>query len=75
MPELPSLGNLPQGQYDLIVETFPGPTLAEKAQQYKDWHTNRLLDRVEEWQQRKAQFNIHASLPPRKNEPAFPNLP
>ena len=75
MPQLPSLGDLPQGQYDLIVETFPGPSAAEKQQQFKDWYTNRLLDRVEEWQQRKAQANIRSSLPARKNEPGFPPLP
>ena len=74
MPELPSIGNLPQGQYDLIVETFPGPTNAEKIQQYKDWAINNLLDRVEEWQMRKAQQSIHVSLPARRPEPDFPPL-
>lgn len=74
MPELPSLGNLPQGQFDLIVETFPGPSLAEKAQQYKDWHTNRLIERVQSFQMLKAQKAINSSLPAPRPEPDFPAL-
>lgn len=74
MPELPSLGNLPQGQFDLIVETFPGPSLAEKSQQYKDWCTNRLIERVQEFQMLKAQKAINSSLPAPRPEPDFPAL-
>lgn len=73
MPELPSLGNLPQAQFDKIVASFAGNAF-EKEQAFKDWYINRLLDRVEEWEQRKAQFATHATLPARRPEPGFPPL-
>lgn len=69
MPELPSLGNLPQVQFDKIVASFPGATLAEKAQAYKDWSVNRLIDRVEQVEFYRAQAAIQSSLPARPPEP------
>jgi len=69
MPILPNLGDLPQAQFDKIVASFPGATLAEKSDAYKAWLTNRILDRVEEREQWLAQQAIKASLPVRPADP------
>lgn len=71
MPLLPNLGDIPQAQFDRIVEAFPGATQAEKSQAYKDWLTNRVVDRVEEYQQLVAQKNIKSQLPARPADPPF----
>jgi bifunctional pyridoxal-dependent enzyme with beta-cystathionase and maltose regulon repressor activities len=70
VPLLPNLGDIPQAQYDLIVQAFPGATAAEKQQNYLNWLTCRILDRVEEFQQLKAQKAIHSQLPARPTDPA-----
>jgi hypothetical protein len=72
MPQLPNLGDIPQAQFDRIVNAFPGETATEKSQAYRDWLLNRLIDRVAENEMRKAQFYIYSQLPPRPIDPEFP---
>ena len=74
MPQLPSLGDIPQAQFDKIVAAFPGATLGEKSDAFKAWYMNRILDRVEEVEQYRAQAAIKASLPARPPEPGLPPL-
>lgn len=71
MPDLPGITGVPQAQFDKIVACFPGATLAEKADAYKAWQINRVLDYVEEVEQRRAQVAIHASLPQRPVDPTL----
>lgn len=71
MPDLPTL-TVTQAQMDKITSTFPGATLAEKSQAYKDWLTNRLVDRVYLQERRKAEDAAQASLPQRVPEPPIP---
>lgn len=69
MPDLPTLTGLPQAQFDRIVAAFPGATNAEKVQAYKDWLTNRIIDRVGNVEAAKAYAALESSLPARKPEP------
>ena len=75
MPDLPTI-TVSQAHFDRLVAAFPGATLAEKSRAYKDWLTNRLIDKVLEseaanveialQQERvRRQAEIVASLPPR----------
>lgn len=73
MPLLPNLGDIPQAQFDQIVAAFPGATQAEKAQAYRDWLTNRIIDRVQEVKSVQANQAILASLPARPPEPGYPS--
>lgn len=47
MPNLPALPPVTQAQLDRLVAVFPGDTLAEKADAYKAWSINNLIDLVE----------------------------
>lgn len=69
MPDLPTL-TLSQDHFDRIVASFPGSTLSEKADNYKNWLVNRLLDHVELMEMRRAQAAIVSSLPTRPPDPA-----
>ena len=69
MPELPSLGNIPQAQFDRIVASFPGTTNAEKAQAYIDFSINNLIDRAERVEMSRSRRAIVASLPARRPDP------
>jgi hypothetical protein len=69
MPLLPNLGDIPQAQFDRIVAAFPGATNAEKTQAYKDWLTNRLIDRVSVVEQTRLSHQVESSLPARRPEP------
>lgn len=71
MPDLPAM-TLPQDQFDRVVASFPGTTTAEKSAAYKDWLTNRLIDRVETVEMNHAVNAITASLPARRPEPPIP---
>jgi uncharacterized protein (DUF1499 family) len=82
MPLLPNLGDIPQAQFDRIVAVFPGSTATEKADNYRAWLTNRLIDFVEAQEIAKInqQFNaqrqaaiteVRASLPARREEPPY----
>lgn len=79
MPDLPTL-TVSQAHFDRLVAAFPGNTLAEKAQSYRDWLTNRLIERVQIVESRKidedsnkskkiALDNLSASLPAPAPEP------
>jgi len=79
MPDLPTL-TVSQAHADRIVAAFPGNTLAEKAQSYRHWLINRLIERVQLVEARRldeaaaeskavALNNLVASLPPREPEP------
>ena len=65
MPDLPGITGLTQAQYDRVLSAVPGATLAEKAQNYKNWQLNRVLDLVESSEMSRAQASIRASLPAR----------
>lgn len=71
MPDLPTITGVPQAQFDRIVSAFPGDTAAEKAQSYKNWLINRVLDQVERVEMYRAQSAIRTSLPQRQPEPIF----
>jgi len=71
MPDLPAVKNVPQAQFDKIVACFPGATMQEKSDAFIAWQINRILDYVEEVEQRKAQAAIHASLPQRPVDPTI----
>lgn len=45
MPTLPAL-DLSQEHFDRVVAAFPGATLAEKADAYRRWSYNNLIDFV-----------------------------
>jgi len=68
MPDLPTL-TLPQDQFDRVVAAFPGATNADKAAAYKDWLTNRVIERVGFVEAQKATQAVWATLPPRRPEP------
>jgi len=70
MPDLPTL-TLPQDQFDRVVAAFPGATTADKAAAYKDWLTNRLIERVGNVEAQRAVEAIMASLPARRPEPTM----
>jgi hypothetical protein len=66
-----------------VVAAFPGATLAEKANAYKDWLTNRLIERVQMVESRRIDEAANAqkviqlaalaqSLPPMAVEPEIP---
>lgn len=69
MPQLPSLGDIPQDQFDRIVSSFPGVTAAEKTEAYKNWAINLLIDHVESVEGHRAILLIRSSLPARRPEP------
>jgi hypothetical protein len=86
MPDLPTL-TLSQNHFDRVVAAFPGDTLGEKAQAYRAWLVNKLIDYVKNTEtqnldrqiaseaaaRRAALYQqIENSLPPR---PAFPPEP
>jgi len=75
MPDLPVL-TVTQAQLDRLVAAFPGATLTEKADAYKAWSTNNLIDFVQAVETRKIDAAadtakatqiaaLLASLPPR----------
>jgi hypothetical protein len=68
MPDLPTL-TLPQDQFDRVVAAFPGATNAEKVANYKNWLTNRVIERVGNVEASKAVQAVKASLPPLAPEP------
>lgn len=70
MPDLPLI-SLSQAHYDRVVAAFPGETPAEKAQAYRDWTINRLIDQVGYVEGHRAVEAVKASLPPRPTEPVF----
>lgn len=74
MPDLPTV-TLAQAHYDRVVQTFAGATQAEKAAAYNAWVINRLIDRVEAQEKRRAEVLVAASLPARPAEPPMPALP
>lgn len=45
MPDLPTL-TLSQTHFDMVTAAFPGATLTDKANAYKAWLTNNLIDFV-----------------------------
>lgn len=71
MPILPNLGDIPQDQFDRIVNAFPGATTAEKTNAYKAWLTNSLIDVVTSVEGYRARKAIESSLPARVPEPNF----
>lgn len=78
MPTLPTL-ELTNDQYAMVVAAFPGDTDAEKAEAYRAWLGNRLIERVEGRliaqvnAQREAEISaLRATLPKRSPEPALP---
>lgn len=71
MPDLPTITGIPQAQFDRIVSSFPGATPADKAQNYRNWLINRVLDQVERVEMHRAQASIRTSLPNRPPEPDF----
>jgi hypothetical protein len=82
MPDLPAL-SLSQEHFDRVVAAFPGATLGQKAEAYKVWLSNRLIERVEAVEsqriteqanayQRQAMADLAASLPARQADPPLP---
>lgn len=70
MPDLPTL-TLTQEHFDRVVAAFPGANATEKADNYKAWLVNKLLDQVEMVEMRRARAAILSSLPTR---PTFPDI-
>jgi hypothetical protein len=84
MPDLPTL-TVSQAHFDRLVQAFPGETMLDKADAYKAWLINRLIERVETVesikidmaaQQAKSEAlaTMHESLPDRVPEPAMPGI-
>lgn len=78
MPDLPVM-TLSQEHYALVVEAFPGTTEQAKADAYRAWLGNRLIERVESRLLNQAAARrdaemaaIRASMPPRSPEPILP---
>lgn len=82
MPDLPTI-TLSQAHFDRVVAAFPGATLAAKADAYKRWLTNRLIERVEVVETRRIDAESNASkqaalaaltesLPTKTEEPELP---
>jgi hypothetical protein len=82
MPDLPTI-TVSQEHFDRLVEVFPGATLAAKADAYKRWLINRLIERVQAVESQRitheaqlaaaqAMEDLVASLPPKAEEPPLP---
>jgi hypothetical protein len=76
VPELPRITITNQEHYDRVVSTFPGATQTDKADAYRKWVVNNLIDRVELFERRQIELEQEAerrarlialqeSLPPR----------
>lgn len=60
MPDLPTL-TLSQEHFDRVVAAFPGSTAAAKADAYRAWLTNRLIDRVESSEMSRIDAEVNAT--------------
>lgn len=79
MPTLPDI-TVTKAQLDVLVSVFPGATLAEKAEAYRVWSINNLIDLVEKVKSAEIREELlstmesrldalRASLPPRGEVP------
>lgn len=73
MPDLPTV-TLSQAHFDRVVAVFPGTTLAEKADAYKAWLINHLIDRVATVEARKIQQS-HANAAQTEMAAVYASLP